>query len=84
MKVIDQLLDVVADRDNLYKLYSRSVITGWEWTDPEDKKLASLKFTEKNAVALFQKAPKFFEAIQFAARKWSNYRQAHEESATGN
>ena len=77
-------IDVVADRDLLFKLYARSVITSWEWTDPEDRKATSLRFSEKNAIALFQKAPKFFEAIQFAARQWSHFRAAHEEKATGN
>ncbi len=77
-------LDVVQDRDFLFMLYARSVITGWEWSDPEDRKATSLRFSEKNAVALFKKAPKFFEAIQLAAREWSHYRAAHEEKATGN
>ena len=77
-------LDVVQDRDFLFMLYARSVITGWEWSDPEDRKATSLRFSEKNAVALFKKAPKFFEAIQLAAREWSHYRAAHEENATGN
>lgn len=77
-------IDVVADRDNLFRLYARAVITGWEWSDPEDRKATSLRFTEKNAIALFAKAPKFFEAIQLAARQWSHYRAAHEEKATGN
>ncbi len=77
-------IDAVQDRDFLYMLYSRAVITGWEWSDPEDRKATSLRFNEKNAVALFKKAPKFFEAIQLAARQWSHYRAAHEEKAAGN
>ena len=77
-------LDVVQDRDFLFMLYARSVITGWEWSDPEDRKATSLRFSEKNAVALFKRAPKFFEAIQLAARQWSHYRAAHEEKAAGN
>ena len=77
-------IDAVQDQEFLYSLYARSVVTGWEWSDPEDRKATSLRFNEKNAIALFKKAPKFFEAIQLAARQWSHYRAAHEEKATGN
>ena len=77
-------LDIVQDQAFLFKLYARAVVTGWEWTDAEDRKATSLRFNEKNAVALFKKAPKFFEAIQLAARQWSHFRAAHEEKATGN
>ena len=77
-------LDKVQDQAFLYQLYARAVITGWTWTDAEDRKATSLRFNEKNAIALFKKAPKFFEAIQLAARQWSHYRAAHEEKATGN
>ena len=77
-------IDAVQDQDFLYQLYARAVVTGWEWSDPEDRKATSLRFNEKNAVALFKRAPKFFEAIQLAARQWSHYRAAHEEKAAGN
>ena len=77
-------LDKIQDQEFLYQLYARAVITGWTWSDPEDRKATSLRFSEKNAVALFKKAPKFFEAIQVAARQWSHYRAAHEEKAAGN
>lgn len=77
-------VDVLADTHRLYQLYSQAVVVGWEWTEPADKKDPKLKFNEKNAVALFTKAPKFFEAIQVAAREWAHYRAAHEASATGN
>lgn len=77
-------LDEAEDRERLFKLYSRAVIVGWTWTDPADKKDPALKFNEKNAIALFRKAPKFFEGIQVAARRWVNYRLQHEEKATGN
>lgn len=80
----EQIVDAVADRDNLFRLYSRAVITGWEWTDEEDQKDKKLRFNEKNAIALFRKAPKFFEAVQVVARTWTHYRAAHEEKATGN
>ncbi len=79
-----EAIDAVQDREFLYQLFARSVITGWEWTNPEDQKDTKLKFSEKNAVALFKKAPKFFEAIQLAARQWMHYRAVHEEKATGN
>ena len=77
-------LDEETDRRLLWVTYARTVIVDWEWTDPKDKKTKSLEFNEKNAVALFQRAPKFFEAIQTVARKWSNYRATHEEEAAGN
>ncbi len=79
-----EAIDAVQDQDFLYQLYARSVIKSWEWTDPEDRKATSLRFNDKNAVALFKRAPKFFEAIQHAARDWTHYRAAHEEKATGN
>ncbi len=79
-----EAIDAVQDQDFLFQLYARSVIKSWEWTDPEDRKATSLRFNEKNAVALFKRAPKFFEAIQLAARQWSHYRAAHEVKATGN
>lgn len=72
------------DTEMLYRLYARSVIIGWSWTSPADQKDAKLKFNERNAVALFKRAPKFFEAIQVAARRWSHFRAAHEEAAKGN
>ena len=77
-------IDAVQDQAFLYRLYALAVVTGWEWMNPEDQKDTKLKFNEKNAVALFKKAPKFFEAIQITARKWEHYRKAHEEKATGN
>lgn len=72
------------DVERLYQLYCRAVITGWTWTDPEDRKATSLRFNEKNAVALFHKAPKFFEAIQKGARQWTHFRATHEDDAKGN
>lgn len=77
-------LDLLEDTNRLYQLYARAVIISWEWTDPEDRKATSLRFNEKNAVALFTKAPKFFEAIQVVARQWSHFRVAHEKDAMGN
>ena len=77
-------LEEDADREMLYQLYVRTVIVKWEWSDPKDKADPALKLTEKNALALFRKAPKFFEAIQRGARNWSQYRAAHEEDAAGN
>lgn len=79
-----EAIDAVQDQDFLFQLYARAVIKSWEWTDAEDQKATSLRFNEKNAVALFKRAPKFFEAIQLAARQWTHYRAAHEEKATGN
>lgn len=72
------------DVERLYRLYCRSVIVSWKWTDPSDRQTKALKFNEKNAVALFHKAPKFFEAIQKGARGWGNFRSAHEDDARGN
>lgn len=77
-------LDEREDRAKLYRLYARAVITGWKWTDPKDKRDKSLAFTEENAVALFTRAPKFFEAIQTAARRWSNFRAEFDEDAAKN
>lgn len=78
--------DLEPDQDNeiLFRLYIRSVITGWKWIDPEDKKDPKLKFNEKNATALFAKAPKFFEAIQKVARTWSHFRAQTEKDIAGN
>lgn len=72
------------DDEYLFRLYVRSVITGWTWTDPADKKDPKLKFSEKNATALFSKAPKFFEAIQKVARTWSHFRAQTEKDISGN
>ena len=77
-------IDEETDRENLYRVFFRSVITKIEWMDPADKKDPKLKFTEDNMVALFSQAPKFFEGIQRGARNWGNYRAAHEGDATGN
>lgn len=77
-------IDTQEDTERLYTLYARAVITGWKWTDPSDRQTKALKFNEENAVALFKKAPKFFEAIQVAAREWTHFRAANEEAATGN
>lgn len=74
------------DQDNeyLYRLYIRAVITSWTWTDPDDAKDPKLKLNEKNATALFAKAPKFFEAIQKVARDWGHFRSKVEKDITGN
>jgi uncharacterized protein YecT (DUF1311 family) len=72
------------DNEYLFRLYVRSVITSWTWTDPADKKDPKLKFSEKNATALFAKAPKFFEAIQKVARTWSHFRAQTEKDIAGN
>lgn len=77
-------IDEETDRELLWRVFARTVILGWEWMDPADKKDAKLKFNEENAIALFKRAPKFFEGIQRASRTWSNYRAAHEEEAAGN
>ena len=77
-------IDEETDRLLLWKVYARTVIVKWDWTDPADKKDPKLKLNEKNAIALFQRAPKFFEGIQKVARQWSQYRAAHEEEAAGN
>ena len=77
-------IGIEQDTELLYRLYARAVVISWEWTNEEDRKATSLRFNEKNAVALFKKAPKFFEAIQVAARRWGHFRSAHEEDAKGN
>ncbi len=77
-------LDDATDREILWRLYARTIIVNWNWTEAADKKDASLKFNEKNAIALFKRAPKFFHGIQRAALQWSNYRAVHEEDAAGN
>ncbi len=77
-------IDDDLDREMLWKLYARSVIVGWEWHDPKDKKDPKLKFNEKNALALFRRVPKFFQGIQRVALAWTNYRAEHEEEAAGN
>jgi len=77
-------LDEDTDRELLWKVYARTVITRWAWMDPEDKKDPKLKLNEKNVLALFRKLPKFFEGIQRVARQWSQYRATHEEAAKGN
>lgn len=83
---VKDLDNLEPDQDNayLYRLYIRSVITGWKWTDPADAKDPKLKFSEKNATALFAKAPKFFEAIQKVARTWSHFRAQNEKDIAGN
>ena len=77
-------IDEDLDRELLWRVYARTVLTKWEWTDPEDKKDPKLKLNEKNVIALFHKIPKFFEGIQRVARQWSQYRAIHEEAAKGN
>ncbi len=77
-------IDEDQDRELLWRIYARTVISGWEWLDPADKKDPKLKFNEKNAVALFKRVPKFFQGIQRVALQWSNFRVAHEEDAAGN
>lgn len=77
-------LDDQTDRELLFTVYARAVIVGWAWEDPADKKDPKLKFNEKNAVALFKRAPKFFEGIQKAALRWAEFRRAHEEDVAGN
>jgi hypothetical protein len=77
-------LDEDEDREILYRIFARTVIVRWEFTDPADKKDAKLKFNEKNAVALFKRAPKFFAGIQQGARRWDRFRKVHEEEAAGN
>jgi hypothetical protein len=71
-------------RASSYRIFARTVIVRWEFTDPADKKDAKLKFNEKNAVALFKRAPKFFAGIQQGARRWDRFRKVHEEEAAGN
>lgn len=77
-------IDTVEDTERLYTLYARAVVLGWRWMDPADRQTKALKFTEENAVALFKKAPKFFQAIQTAANQWGHFRKANEEAAAGN
>ena len=85
-------IDEDTDRLLLWKVYARSVILKIVWTDPADKKDAKLKFNqdmtpaarEKNAIALFQRVPKFFQGIQEVARQWTQFRATHEEEAAGN
>ena len=77
-------LDEEEDREILYRIFAKTVIVRWEWTDPADKKDAKLKFNEKNAVALFKRAPKFFAGIQQGARRWDRFRKVHEEQVAGN
>ena len=77
-------IDEDTDRELLYKVYARTVITRWTWTDAQDKKDAKLKLNEKNAIALFTRVPKFFEGIQRGARGWDKFRKSHEEAAAGN
>lgn len=77
-------IDEETDRLLLWKVYARTVVVKWIWTDPEDKKDPKLKFSEKNAVTLFQRAPKFFEGIQKVARQWTAFRATHEKEAAGN
>jgi hypothetical protein len=77
-------MDEDADREMLWKIYAKTVISEWEWVDPADKKDPKLKFSEKNAVALFRRVPKFFQGIQRVALQWSNFRVEHEEAAAGN
>jgi len=77
-------IDEDTDRLLLWKVYAKTVLVKWIWTDPRDKKDPKLRLTEANAVALFQRAPKFFEGIQKVAREWSQFRADHEEEAAGN
>ncbi len=72
------------DNEYLFRLYAASVITGWTWIDEQDQKDPKLKFSEKNAINLFQKAPKFFEAIQTVAREWAHFRAKVEKDIAGN
>ena len=80
------------DAEILYRIFARTVIVRWEWTDAADKKDPKLRIhpnlkaetREKNFVTLCQRVPKFFEGIQKVARQWSQYRAAHEEDAAGN
>lgn len=72
------------DNEYLFRLYAQSVVTGWTWPDPDDAKDPKLKFSEKNAIALFTKAPKFFEAVQTVARDWAHFRAKVEKDIAGN
>jgi hypothetical protein len=77
-------IDEQTDRELLWRVYARTVITKWQWTDAADKKDPKLRLSETNVLALFQRIPKFFEGIQRVARQWSQYRAVHEEAAKGN
>ncbi|MCK5549222.1 MAG: hypothetical protein KAI41_01680 [Hyphomicrobiaceae bacterium] len=77
-------IDEDTDRELLWKVYARTVIVKWQWTDPADKKDQKLRFNEKNVLRIFRELPKFFEGIQRVARQWSQYRATHEEDAKGN
>ncbi len=77
-------IDEDTDRELLWKVYARTVIVKWSWTDPADKKDQKLRFNEKNVLRIFRELPKFFEGIQRVARQWSQYRATHEEDAKGN
>lgn len=77
-------LDDKTDRDILYRLYARAIIVAWEWADPADRKDPKLKFSEENAVRIFRRAPKFFEGIQRAANRWTDFRKAVEEEIEKN
>ncbi len=86
------VIDEETDRLLLWKVYARSVILKIVWTDAADQKDPKLKFNqalapatrEKNAIALFQRVPKFFQGIQEVARQWSQFRSTHEQEAAGN
>ena len=68
-------IDDDLDRELLWKIYARTVIAGWTWSDPADK---------KDPIALFRRTPKFFQGIQRVALQWSHFRAEHEEEAAGN
>lgn len=77
-------IDEDTDRELLWKVYAKTVIVKWQWTDPADRKDQKLRLNEKNVLKLFRELPKFFEGIQRVARQWSQYRATHEEDAKGN
>jgi len=77
-------LEPEEDAEILQRIFARTVIVRWEFTDPADKKDPKLKLNEKNAIALFKRAPKFFAGIQQGARHWDRFRKIHEEEAAGN
>lgn len=77
-------LEPEEDAEILHRIFARTVIVRWTWTDPQDKKDPKLKLNEKNAVELFKRAPKFFAGIQQGARNWDRFRKIHEEEAAGN
>lgn len=77
-------LDAEEDAEIIQRIFARTVIVRWEWTDAADKKDPKLKFNEENAVALFKRAPKFFSGIQIGARNWDRFRKIHEKAASGN